>query len=576
MKRVTIRTCYTKLVLLLSITLICSCTVTAPKHGSSLDQSQAAIAESIQQDRLLESHAQQVPQNVSDALLPNLTSPNTESETMSHHRFDVAADKMPAKLFFTGLVEGTPYNMVVSPEVKGTITLNLKKVTIEEAMDAVRDLYGYEYKNTSYGFEVLPPTLQSQIFNVNYLNVKRIGKSSTAISSGEVTSKVGTVSGSGNTSTTTNNNGQDTSITGSIDTSSEVNFWKDLETTLKNMVGEEKGRSVVVNPQGGVVIVHAYLPELQQVANFLDKIQSNLQRQVILEAKILEVTLNDSFQAGIDWSLFGNPHGSGALLNQTGNNGDNDGGFGNTNLNAFDSMFTLTYNGAFRALLRFLQTQGNVQVLSSPRISTVNNQKAVIKVGQDEFFVTGVSTSNTVVGASTIPSQQVNLTPFFSGISLDVTPQISKEGTVILHIHPSVSVVTSQQKSVNLGSNGTGGTNNLTLPLALSTIRESDNIVRAKNGQVVVIGGLMQNDMNEHTAGTPGLSKLPFVGAMFRRTSQSASKTELVILLRPVLVDNHAIVDSLEQTGKRFQQMNKGFHAGGLPDVFGNEAEEKG
>jgi MSHA biogenesis protein MshL len=562
-----------------AMALLNGCTPTPPKQGTSLNQMDQTLRDSINRDRALQQHATRVPKAVSDALLPPMSAPSSASEQLSHHRFDVVADKMSAKVFFTGLVEGTPFNMVVNPNVQGTVTLNLKNVTIEEAMDAVRDMYGYEYRKTSYGYEVLSQALETEIFNVNYLDVKRTGTSSTQISSGQVSNKVGTVSAGGSASSTPTgrNSTQSTATTGSVDTTSEANFWHDLESTLKKIVGDDKGRSVVANPQAGVVIVHAFAPELHQVARYLDRIQSNLQRQVILEAKILEVTLDDSFQAGVDWSLFGNPRGAGTLFSQAGNNNSggrsNNGAFGNSELNGFDSIFTIQYNGSFRTLLRFLQTQGNVQVLSSPRISTVNNQKAVIKVGEDQFFVTGVSTSNTVVGAATIPSQDVSLTPFFSGISLDVTPQISKNGTVILHIHPSVSSVKDQRKDITLGSNALGTNNTLSLPLALSTIRESDNIVRAKNGQVVVIGGLMENNMSEVVGETPILSKLPFVGAAFRRTSQASKKTELVILLRPVLVDNHELISSMQGSERRISEMNRGFHLGGLPEVFGTEAE---
>lgn len=201
------------------------------------------------------------------------------------------------------------------------------------------------------------------------------------------------------------------------------------------------------------------------------------------------------------------------------------------------------------------------------------------------FFVTGVSSTTAVSGSSTIPTQNVTLTPFFSGITLDVTPQISSDGVVILHIHPTVSVVKSQQTSITVGqvigttSSGASESvpNTLTLPLALSDIRESDNIVRAKNEQIVVIGGLMQNNMTEEIAGTPVLSKIPFIGALFRRTQQVAHKTELVILLKPIVVGRSSKVwaDDMKHTESGFNKLKRGFHVGGLPEVFGTEGERE-
>jgi MSHA biogenesis protein MshL len=574
------------ILILVIAAVISGCTVAHPQRPTSIDQEQGALKNGVATDRALARKAAQIPHSVSEALLPQMngqTSSGDENQ-FSERRFDVAADKIPAKTFFNGLVEGTPYNMVVNPNVEGAVSVNLKNVTLEEAMDAVRDMYGYEYHKTTYGYEVTPAELETQIFTINYLNVKRTGKSDTETNSGQVDS-VGTISVGGGTSTGT---GAPTATVGdttssvssvSVKTSSETDFWVSLEKTLKSMVPNTGGRSFTINAQGGVVIVHAYPVELHRIGRFLARIQSNLQRQIIIEAKVLEVNLNHGFDSGIDWSLFGNPLNDQASLSQSGN-GPNattgisgGGGFSNTNLQNFDPIFTVNIKGSFRTLINFLQTQGNVQTLSSPRISTVNNQPAIIKVGQDQFFVTGVSTTNTLIGTNTLPSQNVSLTPFFSGVTLDVTPQINKNGTVILHIHPTVSVVTEQVTNIVLGSSGASTPNTLSLPLALSTVRETDNIVRAHNGQVVVIGGLMQNTMSENLGGTPVLSRIPFIGALFRRTSQIATKSELVILLRPIIVDNKVWADDMERTNRGFQRLKKDFHVGGYPDVFGDEGE---
>ena len=187
--------------------------------------------------------------------------------------------------------------------------------------------------------------------------------------------------------------------------------------------------------------------------------------------------------------------------------------------------------GDFNAFLELLEQQGDTRVLSSPRVSTLNNQKAVIKAGTDEFFVTDVS-SNTVTGTSSTTSRDVELTPFFSGIALDVTPQISENGEVTLHIHPTVSEVTDQQKILTVS----GETD--TLPLAFSQIRESDSIVKARSGQIIVIGGLMRNATTDESFGTPMLSKIPGIGKLFKSRRSVERKTELVILLKPIVIDS--------------------------------------
>lgn len=193
------------------------------------------------------------------------------------------------------------------------------------------------------------------------------------------------------------------------------------------------------------------------------------------------------------------------------------------------SLFGLAFQTSnFAALLSFLESQGNVHVLSSPRIATLNGQKAVLKVGTDEFFVTNV-TNTTTTGTATTSTPSVTLQPFFSGIALDVTPRIDQNNEIILHVHPSVSLVTTVNKTVDVG--GVGGT--LNLPLASSSISETDSIVRARDGQIVAIGGLMRQATFDDQSGLPGLPK-----PVFGQTSKRSEKRELVILLKPTVVDS--------------------------------------
>ncbi len=218
---------------------------------------------------------------------------------------------------------------------------------------------------------------------------------------------------------------------------------------------------------------------------------------------------------------------------------------------AFANLFAVgTSSSTFGALITLLNTQGDAQVLSSPRVSTLNNQKAVIKVGTDEFFVTDISSDTISNVGGVTSSPDLTLTPFFSGIALDVTPQISAEGDVILHIHPSVSRVVDQQKIIILAGE------ELQLPLAFSTVRESDSVVKARNGEVIVIGGLMQTISNDQDAGVPGASELPLFGNLFKQQNTQNRRTELVILLRPVVVDSNKVWSSfIQDTAERVKAL---------------------
>lgn len=494
-----------------------------------------------------------VPAEVADALLPSvrLTAPELP-KLADEQRFDISVNEVPAAQFFMSLVDDTQYNMVVHPEVSGTITLHLKNATIPAVLEAARDVYGYEFVRTAYGFQVLPSRLEARVYQINYLNINRSGQSSTFVSAGTLQQAPGVrqEGEQGQTLAAVVGGDDDTSraVVGTqINTEQpQTTFWTELQTAVQAIVGEGQGRSVVVNPQSGVVVARALPNELREVESFLRATQLVAQRQVILEAKVLEVELKEGYQTGINWSALGGDFafmhtGTEALTNETGLAATE----GNavtvapglsetigTVSTAFGGVFALAVNGNnFAAFIELLKTQGNVQVLSSPRISTMNNQKALIKVGTDEFFVTDVSTT-TVTGTTTTSTPNIELTPFFSGIALDVTPQISEGGEVTLHIHPSVSQVTEQQKQFELG----GVTQSL--PLAKSTVRESDSIVRARTGQVVVIGGLMQDRTDDADAKTPVLGDLPVVGGLFGHKRIATTKSELVILLRPMVVES--------------------------------------
>ncbi len=499
------------------------------------------------------------PMAINDALLPPLkiVMPKASAKQLEQ-RFDLVINNAPASQVLMGIVSGTRYSMLVHQDIAGSISVNLKDVTVFEALDSLRDLYGYEYKVEGSRIFIEPQAMQTRVFQVNYIVGQRKGTSDTRVTSGSV-SGGNNQSGQQNINSTSTNNtnalGNSSNrtpiVSTSIATTSNNDFWKDLSDSLNGIVGTENGRRVVVNLQSGVIMVRAMPSEVRNVESFLRLMQVTIERQVILEAKILNVQLNDQSQSGVNWSIFGK-HGSstGAIgsLNANTKIGNNSTGIltsgdvsstGGTLLsNAATTalggpIFAIALQGAnFGALLSFLETQGDVQVLSSPRIATINNQKAVLKVGTDEFFVTGVSSSTTASTGATTTVPEVTLQPFFSGISLDVTPQIDRDDNIILHMHPSISQVSTVNKQLNLG--GISGAINL--PLASSNVSETDSIVRTHDGRVIAIGGLMTESTIMNKSKVPGLGDLKGVGAAFRQHGSSTSKTELVILLKATVV----------------------------------------
>ncbi|MCD9460824.1 pilus (MSHA type) biogenesis protein MshL [Marinibactrum halimedae] len=560
--------------------------------GCSSNTQPPSLADQVEQERIRNTdHAAMPsgapstpPQAVTDALLNSSSGLNNrtgqEAALPLESRFDISVNEVPARAFFLGLVEGTRHNMVVHPSVSGAISLELKNVTIEETLKVVRDIFGYEYKLDSGIYRVYPRELRSEIFHIDYLDVQRAGTSDTSVLVGELTSNNNNGQNGNNRNNNNNNMGgglanlvqpqgvggvagagglgglgglgagaQNISLPGSrVQTLNQTDFWGNLQEAVIAIIGGEEGdRSVVVAPQAGMVVVKAMPSELSAVREFLERSELNVSRQVILEAKILEVGLNDEFSAGINWgaisgqALYGYDVSEFANGNQIVTVDDGVGGlFG-----------TLLSVGDVSTLINLLESQGNVQVLSSPRVSTVNNQKAVIRVGSDEYFVTGISTTTTASTATTSETPNVELASFFSGISLDVTPQIAENGDVILHIHPIVSEVTDQQKSFTLGDD------QFTLPLAFRDIRESDTIVRARSGQVIVLGGLMQESTTKTDRRRPVLGDIPLLNGLFRANQKGNRKTELVILLKPLVIDDETWDSDLRNTETRMRSIEE-------------------
>jgi MSHA biogenesis protein MshL len=531
---------------------------------------------------------------VANALLPPASSLATQlpkARPALEERFNVSFNNVPAQQFFRAIVAGTRYNILVHPDVSGSITANLKDVTLQETLEAVREMYGYDYRIDGTRISIKPLTMQTRMFRVNYLIGNRRGVSNLRVSSTSVSNAVNNQNGSqGNNQNGQNNqnnpnnpNGQgnQTQVESTdVSTTSSNDFWGDLKAAVEAIVGsKEGGRSVVISPQSGVVVIRAMPEELRNVDAYLKATQLAVDRQVILEAKILEVELNDSYQSGVNWASFASirsghdnrisgglvapgasltplPFGGGqpATIADPSTGLSASSGFSLSNAaETAGSMFGLAVQTSnFAALISFLETQGTVHVLSSPRVAAVNNQKAVLKIGTDEFYVTGVTSiiNSTSTGSTTTPS--VTLQAFFSGVVLDVTPQIDDKGNILLHVHPSVSQVSTVNKAVSLGTAG-----NLNLPLAASATSELDSIVRGSNGQVVAIGGLMRQSSTVDNSQVPGAGSLPVLGNLFGAKKRVNQKRELVVLIKPTIVEGGSSwTDDLLDAGRRIEQLD--------------------
>ena len=556
-----------------SLALVAGCATLPPPRGvlPAISSELASAAERKPPAR---------PEALDRALLPpvQMGMPSVAGVDLEP-RFDLNVSNAPAAQVFMSIVSGTRYSILLHPDVSGLISVSLKDVTVEETLSAIRELYGYEYRVEGTRIFVQPAGMQTRVFQVNFLPGQRRGASEVRVTSGAVTDTGGgggaaPAPGGAAPAAATSSRALESSR---VSTLQQADFWSDLRTALLAIVGTGEGRSVIVTPQSGVVVIRAFPQQLRAVEQYLRATRLSIERQVMLEAKIIEVTLSSEFQSGINWAIFNRSIAAGQLSTNAGTatqfaprgTAIGTGAAASGLLANTETRSVATASGAFAAsnpagavfglalqtpsfaaLLTFLESQGNVQVLSSPRIATLNSQKAVLKVGTDEFFVTNVTTTTTATTAGSQTSPSVTVQPFFSGIVLDVTPQIDEAGNIILHIHPAVSEVTESTRVVNLG----GGNPSISLPLAKSTVSETDTVVRVSDGNIVAIGGLMSLDVRDQRGGLPGLAE----DSVLRNTDRTALKKELVILLKPTLiVADRNWEQEIEQTRGRLESLNQ-------------------
>jgi MSHA type pilus biogenesis protein MshL len=468
------------------------------------------------------------------------------------------------------------YNIVIDPELAGKVTIDLKRVTLREALDTILSPLGWTYHIDGKFIKIKRPEMETRLFTLNYLATRRSGKREMYASHGGGMQGGGMQSGTlQGTQTIPSSPGTGTR-TGFSDLVSvdEMDLWKEIQKSLEAIIFgsvEEKtkevpsevekttawtrvdrsGKKLIVNKSAGVILVTDYSVHLNKIASYLETIEGSSQRQVTIQAKIFEVLLTDDNKEGINWQVIqGLPRTSNlswGLVNKAGTTGypGVTGGFtlgdtttgttiqtpGTFKIGPFGG--TLAIGAAELALSDIMQAiaeQGDIKVLSSPMISTLNNQKAIIRVGnQDVFFISGA-----VVNQNTTTQVYQPMT-IDIGIILDVTPQISEDGTIIMNVHPSITEKTGEKITPD------GKT---TFPLL--SVRETDTTVRVKDGQTIIIAGLMQEKNEETYIGVPVLDSIPLLGGLFRYRTQKKRIAELVIMITPTL-----------QVGRRVEDFTK-------------------
>ncbi len=470
-------------------------------------------------------------------------------------RYTVVMAGAEARELFLSLAKENDFNLILSPEVTGTVTVDVKNATASEVMDEVCGILGCRVEYSGRTVRIVPVKRETRIYHLDYLLTVRSGTGSLTASTSTGGSDASQAGVAGTAGASAGSSSGESQSSNTVSTEEKVDLWSGILEEIRSMLPASGGR-VIVNRTTGTIVVTAYPRQLAKVEAYLQTLEERLRSGVTIETRILEVTLDDQTQYGIDWSaapdlsslsLTGSLSG-GALVRQT--------------LPSGTKAFQIGVSGSkFEAFLDALSQQGQINVLSAPKISTLNNQRAIIRIGRQDVFFRA-----TVTPASTTSAAFVTFSPdtITEGIILSVTPQVGRDNNVLLAIHPSIT------EKVGEATAPDGNT------APIVDVRETNTVVSVKDGETVFIGGLMQERTQETVKAVPLLGDIPFLGALFRTNLQQKRKTELVILIRPRIHRVATAGETAEREWDRALALERGYRLGGRPWLYGTEGERQG
>jgi MSHA biogenesis protein MshL len=468
-------------------------------------------------------------------------------------RFTLDVQGADLRGLLAGLVRSSPFSLVVSPAVTGEVTADLRDVSLHDILEQVVVPRGYAYHVNDALIRVGPPALESRTYHVDYPSYKREGGSDLTVNGAiETAPDLGT----GSTSTATD------ASASSLATAQQLDFWGELKESLDALVargqgeGEGGARQVLVAEQSGLVLVRAEPDVLAEVEGLLSEMERSNQQQVLIDTRIVEVTLSDDLDLGVDLEFARDFKGStsGAvarLIDPTRRPA-----FATTNISPPLTSGGFTFgiaSDSLSARLRALAAQTDVRVVSTPRVATLNNHKALIKVVRNQVFFIAETDVQIVEGVGTSVTTEFVPRVIPIGVTLDVTPRISEENEITLHIHPSVSEVVAVQAQPSTDPNALQSGS-----LPVVDLRETDTVVRVRDSETIVIGGLMRSRNLDQESKVPLLGDLPLLGQLFRSTNVEELRTELIILLTPRVLEGprvYRVADEARGTQDALNQL---------------------
>ncbi len=486
----------------------------------------------------------------------------TPAVTPAQERYTVVVNDVPVRELLFALARDARLNIDIGGAISGNVTLNAIDQTLPQILERVARQVSLRYEVTQDTIVIAPDDAYLRTYDVGYVNLSRdvdttVNVATRVATTGESSVEDGGNGGGGNGG---NGGGGNNSSSTRLQTRSYNRFWDTLRSNILSILGEANNTTgdtqasdkVIVNAESGLITVRATGRQHKVIEEFIDRVLVNARRQVMVEATIVEVSLNDQYQAGVDWNLLLNRSNSvGFTVGQSMLGKIADGAIDNA-----ISSFTLGYtnpalgDNSVTATVRLLHEFGDTRVLSSPRLMVLNNQTAVLKVVEElVYFTLNVTDKDSTANAQgrIVVETDVHSVPV--GLVMAVTPQVSANSEVTLTVRPTISqkIGDAVDPGPALITDLRGSDNTVTNLVPVIRVREMESVLKLIDGQIGVLGGLMQDDMRGGTRDVPGLSRLPILGPMFFRTEETNTrKTELVVFLRPVVVRDPSINTDLK------------------------------
>ncbi len=478
--------------------------------------------------------------------------------------YSVVVNQVPVREVLFSMARNAHINLNIDNDVKGKITMNAIDQTLPKILDRIAEQTDIVYSFKAGALIIKKDTPVLRTYEVNYLNIERSSKGKVSIST-EIGTAGGGIKQAGSSS---GSGGRSSGNKASTEVINEAKnqFW---DTLAKNIAGilddnakenngasnneETANNNIIVNRETGIIAVRATLKQHKLIRAFIHKVVSSAQRQVLIEVTVAEVKLSDQYQAGVDWSVLGKTTtiNNKPILERGGVQKVLGANFGSAAF--FQLAGTGTVNGNPLAItLKALETFGDVKVLSSPKVMALNNQTAILKVVDNEvYFTTNVTINSGSVNQNSTTAVNTSINTVPVGFIMSVTPFIDSEDEVTLNVRPTISRII---RFVN-DPNPQLAALNVVSKIPVIQVREIETMLKIKNKDTAVIGGLMQNQLDKTNEGVPILSSIPFLGNLFSYKSQSYVKTELVIFIRPVVIHDASLNGDLSQY-KKYLNMN--------------------